>query len=128
MQNHPYQRIKVLEDALSSALEYLARLPHVPATRAVAEGLERVLNDASATPRAWVGDLVLPSGIPVMHAEVVDQTLLLSSDVRHPYDAVLLERLRSRDAIFDLQLQQLDAPFSELELALFDTANSRGHV
>lgn len=63
-------RVQLLEGAISQAIEYLSRLPIVPATREQIRQLEAALaaTDAAPTVETWEG--FLPAGLLALQAEL----------------------------------------------------------
>jgi len=98
----------ILSDAVSTAVEYLQRLPRVPATAAVIRELQEALARAGAQgyPRLVSGAVYTPVGELLMQALLRDQDLLLTTGVARGRADVLWQALAG-DGL-QLQLQNDD--------------------
>lgn len=118
-------RADKLEEALNDAIAFLAAWPPHPATAAKIRELEVAKRSALAEPaypqrRALVGTpSYAPSGVPVLLAEVIDDTLYLWSGLDITEAWALHKRLVAVPGI-TIPMRQLgpDEPHTKLEQAL----------
>lgn len=118
-------RTEVLERALHDAIAYLEALPSHPMTRRKIQDLRSKLEAPSPTlpsiaKRALVGKKFDVTGVEMLRAELIGDTVFLSTVVDDRSGAQLLDQLRQ--GRYGIQLKRLDdsLPLTSLESAFLE--------
>lgn len=118
-------RTAVLERALQDAIAYLEALPPHPMTRRKIQDLRDKLEAPSPTlpgiaKRALVGRKFDVTGVEMLRAELIGETVFLSTVVDDRSGSQLLDQLRQ--GRYGIQLKRLDdsLPLTSLESAFLE--------
>lgn len=118
-------RTGVLERALQDAIAYLEALPPHPMTRRKIQDLRSKLEAPSSTlpgiaKRALVGKKFDVTGVEMLRAELIGDTIFLSTVVDDRSGSQLLDQLRQ--GRYGIQLKRLDdsLPLTSLECAVLE--------